>query len=64
MDTTTNLRQQLEIAEEIITLECHGSWSETFQCATRLAELVIHLNNLLSRGEALPIEWQRANAGK
>lgn len=63
MDPNANLREQREIVAEVIRMwdsaDPHTDYErELAQAADRLAELVQSLDEWLTNGGFLPIEWQ------
>lgn len=55
MDPNVNLEELRELAEEMLVSGCNPEHTN----ATRLAELVIALDEWIVKGGFLPKEWQR-----
>lgn len=61
MDPNANLKEQLELATEIqgIVDQSYADTVTTADKGIRLAELVLALNEWISKGGFLPAEWQK-----
>jgi hypothetical protein len=57
MDPTANLGEQIKLAEKMLSPNEDGIISE--DAAWRLAELVLSLNDWLSKGGFLPSQWEK-----
>ena len=55
MDPTENVRRQLEISNEMI--KGYSNYEDFEGAAHELADLVIALNNWITRCGALPAQW-------
>ncbi len=67
MDPNANLREQCEIAAMIIRLSDHSSNVDAtmvLNAAERLTELVIALDEWISRGGFVPTQWANPSNGK
>lgn len=58
MDPNSNLREQLELANRLVDGKVSAVDVATSRVADRLAELVVALHEWLSRGGALPNDWE------
>jgi hypothetical protein len=64
MDPTANLKEQIKHARRLLRCDergvaQHGPGFDNCQCdPVRLAELVLALNEWLTRGGALPPQWE------
>lgn len=61
MDPTANLEEQLKLALELVENDLPNEVLD--HDATRLAALVLALNEWIQKGGSLPIQWQRLENG-
>lgn len=54
MDPNANLKEQIELARELVNSDNPDPYD-----AMRLAELVLSLDNWITRGGFLPANWER-----